>query len=265
MDELESIVSKGQYFKSPSTVVTIDDGYLDNYTLAYPILRQLQIPALIYLTVGSVGTKNGLWLDDVELALMRARVKRFCFEGLFGNEMIDISTTRGKKKVEKILYSTMLQLGNAERQDLIQKLYHVLGVDSWVIRERSRVMLNWEEIAEMSKNGISFGAHTLSHPFLPAMPLEVAEHEIRESKEIMEKRLEKPVNHFAIPNGRREDFTDELREFCAKIGFDTIVTTESGVVDSTSNRFSLKRILPPPPLYYFACEVARYLCFLKDS
>jgi len=263
MDELTDSIKNGKAFELPCVALTIDDGYLDNYLLAYPILRQHGIPCLIYLTAGLIGSKNGLWIDDVELGLMHARVKSFYFKELLEDDVIDISTIQAKKKVEKILFSKMLKFENTEREDLIQKLFDILDVDRLVIESRERKMLNWEEIREMLENGVSFGAHTLSHPYLPAMPLEVAKHEIEKSKEIVEKRLGKPVKHFAIPNGKPEDFTNDLREFCEEIGFDTIVTTESGVVDSTSNRFSLKRVLPPPPLYYFACEIAKYLFFSK--
>lgn len=263
MDDLDRSIIEGGFFPVPSIAVTIDDGYLDNYVLAYPILRQRGIPALIYLTVGFIGTKNGLWVDDLELALMQAKVQSFRFEELFGDALLDISTYGGKKKAEEMLFTRMLKLGNPVRENLIRKLFDILNVDGSVIENRPRVMLNWEEIVEMSGNEISFGAHTLSHPYLPAAPLEVAKHEIEKSKEIVEKRLGKPAKHFAIPNGRPEDFTGELREFCEEIGFDTIVTTEPGFVDSASNRLSLKRILPSPPLYYFACEIAKYLFFSK--
>jgi peptidoglycan/xylan/chitin deacetylase (PgdA/CDA1 family) len=264
MDDLDRSIIKGGFFPAPSIAMTIDDGYLDNYVLAYPILRELEIPALIYLTVGFIGTKNGLWLDDVELALVKAGVQSFHFEELFGDELLDISTYGGKKKAEQMLFTRMLKLGNSERNDLIRKLFDILNVEASEIENKPRVMLNWDEILEMSENKISFGAHTLSHPHLPAMTLEAAKHEIENSKKIVEDHLGKSARHFAIPNGKPDDFTIELREFCEKIGFNTIATTESGVIDSTSNRLSLKRVLPPPPLYYFACEIAKCVFFSKS-
>ena len=264
MDELAKIFKNRRKFTRPSIVVTIDDGYLDNYRLAYPFLHQYRIPATIYLTAGLIGTGLGLWVDEIEYALIHARVQSFCFRELFEDEVFDISTLQGKKRSEKMLYSTMLQLGNSQRQYLIQRLFEILDVDKSAIKDGQRVMLDWEEVIEMSKNGIYFGAHTLSHPFLPGMPLDEAKNEIKKSKEIVENWIGKPVKHFAIPNGRPEDFTNELRVFCEEIGFDTIVTTESGIVDSNFDTFSLKRVIPPPPLYYFACEIAKYFFFTKN-
>jgi peptidoglycan/xylan/chitin deacetylase (PgdA/CDA1 family) len=265
IDEIADTLIDKRKFACPCVALTIDDGYLDNYILVYPILRQYHIPVMIYLTVGLIGTNSFLWIDDLEYGLMNTKVESFCFEELFGYEAIKISTFQEKEKAVDMLYLAMIKKSDEERQDIIKKLFYILNVDESGIRKRVRVMLNWAEIREMSENGVCFGAHTLSHPFLPAMPLETAKHEIRQSKEIVEKRLKKAVRHFAIPNGKQDDFTNELEEFCEEIGFDTIVTAEPGVVGANANRFSLRRVLPSPPLYYFACEVARYFFFPRPD
>jgi peptidoglycan/xylan/chitin deacetylase (PgdA/CDA1 family) len=49
-----------------SVVITFDDGYADNRAIAYPILRQYDFPATIFLVSQSVGTSN-LWDSNSEL------------------------------------------------------------------------------------------------------------------------------------------------------------------------------------------------------
>ncbi len=46
-----------------ATLITFDDGYLDNYTSAYPILRQHNFPALIFLTTQHIGTDAPFYWD----------------------------------------------------------------------------------------------------------------------------------------------------------------------------------------------------------
>lgn len=123
-------------------------------------------------------------------------------------------------------------------------------------------MLNWNEVIEMSRNGVSFGAHTVNHPILSKMELSEAKREIFESKMEIEARIGGKVKYFAIPNGKIEDFSDELKEYCKEIGISTVVSTEPGVVSKQSDPYFLRRVSPPSPIYIFACELARYM-FLK--
>src|SRR4030042_1260864 len=90
-----------------------------NYTLAYPILSQYHIPCLIYLTVGPIGTQSGLWVDDIEYALMNSTVETFCYQELFGDNTVDISTLDEKEKVLKRLFLKMLKLESLNRRKLV--------------------------------------------------------------------------------------------------------------------------------------------------
>lgn len=261
MDELVEHLRNRTNVRSPAIALTIDDGYLSNYSLAYPILREYHIPCMIYLTVGSIESKSGLWVDDIEYVLLNTKVTALSFPELFGNDVLNISSLQGKRKALKKLFGKLLNLSNSQRQKYLNMLFEILAVDISSMNGRERLMINWEEVREMSNNGVEFGAHTVTHPFLPAMPLKDGKNEIKHSKDILEEKVGKPVKHFAIPNGKRKDFTKELKEFCKRIGFETVVTTESGVVERKGDRYELNRIIPPPPLYYFACEIARYFFF----
>jgi peptidoglycan/xylan/chitin deacetylase (PgdA/CDA1 family) len=52
-----------------------------------------------------------------------------------------------------------------------------------------RSMLSWREIREMSKIGIQFGAHTLTHPDLTRLPVDRVATEICRSKAVIEDAL----------------------------------------------------------------------------
>lgn len=56
LEELCRRIEMGQELPGRSLVLTFDDGFLDNFTHAYPILKRFGFPATIFLTVGFMGT-----------------------------------------------------------------------------------------------------------------------------------------------------------------------------------------------------------------
>jgi peptidoglycan/xylan/chitin deacetylase (PgdA/CDA1 family) len=265
MDELTDMLKKGEEFKSPSIVITIDDGYLSTYDLAYPVLKELKIPALIYLTTGLIGTSRGLWLDDLMDALSIADAEKLHFPEVLRDEALDIATRRQKREAVSRLFRVMQYFDHEEKILAMKRLFEILSINEGTFDKIERKMMDWAEVDEMSKNDTCFGAHTVTHPTLSKMDSDAGKREIYDSKKEIQKRLGKPVNHFAIPNGKKEDFNKELKAYCRKIGLFTVVSTEPGLINSRSDSFFLKRILPPPPMHVFACQLARYMFFHKPD
>ena len=261
MDDVADRLAKKEDFIVPSIIITFDDGFANNYTLAYPILKELGLPAMIYLTTGFIGTKETPWVDDLMELLSVTKGERLCFPELLGDEVLDIRTRRQKRHAVSRLFQVMLRLDHQRKIQSMNKLVNILRIDDISCDNADRKMLNWQEVIEMSKNNIYFGAHTVTHPTLSKMDLPEAKREIYESKRELEKRLGNKVKHFAIPNGKKEDFSGNLKQYCKDIGMDTVVSAEPGLVSSQSDQYFLKRILPPPPMHIFACELARHVFF----
>ena len=107
-------------------------------------------------------------------------------------------------------------------------------------------LLSWNQVKSMHRDGVKFGAHTITHPILSRMPIEEARYEIVQSKHRLEEVLSEKVKHFAYPNGEASDFNREHEELLARVGFDSASTTILGLNDHESNRYALRRI--------YACE-----------
>lgn len=261
MNELVDGLAKGGGFSSPSIVITIDDGYLNIYREAYPVLKKLNIPAMIYLSTGFIGTEDSTWVDDLMDMIKISKKKTIKIPELLSDEPLDISTSGRKMQVFETIFNRMLSLKHEKKLALMKKLRDILCVEESLRDVAGRRMLNWNEVIEMNQNNIYFGAHTISHPTLSQMELEQARREIYKSKEEIENRLGCNVSHFAIPNGKKEDFSEELKGYCKEIGLKTVASTEPGVVSAQSDPYFLRRINPPPPIHVFACKLARNMFF----
>jgi len=99
--------------------------------------------------------------------------------------------------------------------------------------------LTWDEIKEMEKYNILFGAHTRHHVYLPMMSLPEAQDEIAGSKKIIEDHLGHPIDYFCYPSG---GFTVDIKHMVQAAGFKAAVTTNRGKDHFNVDLYELKRV-----------------------
>ncbi len=258
MDEFADTINGIRSKFRPSVVITFDDGYLDNYTLAFPTLMKYQVPAIIYVVTELIGTNGMTWPDKIEYALQRTQKSTFTLSCLWGEEQLFIGNKAQKEIINVRIAQALKQVSDTERKLMLDELCLTLEVDPSSASVRK--MLNWDEIREMADHGIEFGAHSHTHPILSQVSLEEAKQDILLSKTILEKQLGKPVRHFAYPNGRVEDFSEDLRIYCSEIGFETVSTVLYGINNSgTTDLYAIKRIGARSPVWMMAGEMIRLL------
>ncbi len=262
IDEAVDRLQSGRGFKSPTINITFDDGYRDNYTLAYPILKEYDVPATIYLTTSLIGTGGRTWTDRIEAALLGTEKEVVRHPFLACGEELPISTNEEKRVASIKIAEALKIMPDETRKAMLVEFIDMLGVNEG--NGSSRMMLSWDEIREMAENGITIGCHTHSHPILSKMGLSDAKAEILVSKQIVEEQLKMPVRHFAYPNGRAEDFSEELRDYCREIGFASIASVIYGVNGSADRTaFCLKRVAAVSPAWKMAGVLTRL--FMQQS
>ncbi|MFH1771746.1 MAG: polysaccharide deacetylase family protein [Candidatus Omnitrophota bacterium] len=254
-EALDYIKEKAPMPDKPLVVLTFDDGFKDNYTLAYPVLRGHGIPAVIFLTAGIIGTENLPWVDEMGQRILNTEKKSISINTVLNKQALDINSLREKRKAFNSITEKLKAVKNSDRELILKDLFSQLGA-----RMNGHLqMLNWEQVKEMAGNNISFGAHTCTHPILSKMDREEAETEIIKSKRIIEDELGLKVEHFAFPNGRLCDFTSRLKEFCKSAGFKSVSTALYGINRQGNCVYSLKRMSPSKTLPVFAYDLLRAL------
>jgi peptidoglycan/xylan/chitin deacetylase (PgdA/CDA1 family) len=101
--------------------------------------------------------------------------------------------------------------------------------------------LSTGELRDIADSGHIIGAHTHTHPVLTSLPQNIAQEEIRVSKEELERVLQRPVIHFSYPFGMRRHFNQSLRAYCQSIGFQTIANAIPGMQYASSRPDALHR------------------------
>ena len=98
--------------------------------------------------------------------------------------------------------------------------------------------LDWREVKEMQAQGIEFGSHTITHPMLSQVPLDVARREIGESKRMLEDRLGTDVPFFCYPRG---DVNEAVRRVVRDEGYRAACSTLPGLNSRRTDLFGLRR------------------------
>ena len=241
LDEVMDRLRKGEPVPKKTVVITFDDGYEDNYSYAYPILKKYAVPATVFLTAGNIERRETLWFDKVLTAFEKTGVSSLHVPG---TDISFSSLEDRKRRVSSAcrLLSFLKRLPNEDRLTMVEEITERLDVRS--VGRTSHQLLNWEQVREMAENGISFGSHTMTHPILSTITSDEVREEIMESKQLIEDRIDRPVRFFAYPNGRVQDYSAEAPLILKDAGYEAALTTERGGNFTDSDPFGLKRLNP---------------------
>lgn len=237
LDELGdgNVRANGRKF---NVAITFDDGYRDNFLYAFPILKEMGIPATIFVATGYVESGQLPWYDRVRLAFKSTRQSAVALPGN-GARPYSLETETSRLNALARSLDLLRGVDEAARARLLEELFKKLDLPANL--ELPHTMLTWDEILSMRRQGISFGAHTITHPVLATLSKCRMEEEIKGSKKVLEDRLQSPVRHFAYPFGKPSDFGPEAKGVVQAAGFSTAVTTVIGVNSPAQDRFELKR------------------------
>lgn len=241
LDEMVRRVKKKEPLRR-CVAVTFDDGFKDNYKNAYPILREYNIPATIFLTTGYIESGNAPWFIKLRYIFMKTEKAWFRFSTNDKVVLVPMRTKPEKFAASERAMAYLKGCPDGERLALLDRLCEELRVREF--EEIKDLMLDWHQIKEMSENGISFGAHTVSHPVLATMPLGLAEKEISESRKTIEEKIGSRITSFAYPFGKKAQYRPELFPILERLQFKCAVTAEWGANNYHTCLFALNRGVP---------------------
>ncbi len=236
--ELHASAQKGVQGKDrrPLVALTFDDGYYDNYTHAFALARELQLPMTIFLIPGHMESGKSFWWSN--RLIRHARAQQVTFEERSYN-LSDQEECKALAQVFDARYSSLTT--REEQAKFLASLYMLLDVPSTVVlKEEPTPLLSWEQVKEMEESGlVSFGGHTMHHPDLGSLvDHEEIEREVGECRTVLEQRLGHPIHSFAYPFGS----TGEYGPVAAKLaGYDWAATVKPGINTKQTNPHLLYR------------------------
>jgi len=221
LSEMLRLLHAREFVPSKAVVMTFDDGYENNYTYAFPLLRSCGFSATIFLATEYVGQNAGWMKRDLEAMFYK--------NSNSSARQVDLNFLNRALVQQRIPY--LLTLPQKQLASAIEKFLALAELP----------IFGWREAREMSQAGIEFGAHGHSHSFLPELAITDAAWEIQRSRKEIEERLQQPVHSFCYPYGA---VNGAVKELVRGAGFLGACSTRFGLnVRKNLDFFSLKRIM----------------------
>lgn len=208
LNDLDKIRTGLVPFPKGAVLLTVDDGWKSNKSNIIEVVKRMNIPITIFLTVDPVVNGAPFWWSYIKSAREKG--------------LIPFSLTQLK------------EMEHARVQDIINTLKNTIVL--------GREAMTEDQILEALSDGqLTIGSHTVSHPILTNCTDDHVYSEMFESKERLENLFNIPVISFAYPNGA---YSTREVEFLKKAGYTMAFTTELKPItpDSFENQYELPRM-----------------------
>ena len=260
LQELTDALASGT-IPGRTVVVTFDDGYADNLHNGKPLLSEYDVPATVFIASGSIGSDREFWWDELEQLILNSRELPETLE-LTINDIVhswdltasEHNSSDGRHQFNDwrawdtppdprtSLYRSVWDLLQPLPEDHCMQAQQQLR--SWAgaaaePRPTHRPLSRHELVALAGGDLIEIGAHTVTHPLLPALPLAVQEEEVQKSKGDLEAIVGHAVTQFSYPYGA---YLPETLAILEKVGFTCACSTKADTVQAGADRFELSRV-----------------------
>jgi len=233
-----------------SVLLTCDDGLRNTLTDMLPILQEMGLSCLFFITGASLSeTASMLWYEELYLMLLAA-------PETLALELPEIGAPAraAGRKEKRALWSSLLKklsvYDGSGRRGILEQIRQQLGLSAdWNAKylqdssnSRRFLILNARELQSLMAAGMSIGAHTLSHPMLSESGEDSCWNEISESRRGLEQALGQPVWALAYPFGDPASVTRRELEMAERAGYQCAFLNVGGGFGAATPRFAWPRV-----------------------
>ena len=202
--------------KGRHVLLTFDDGYIDNYRVAFPILKSRGTPATFFVATGFVDHPRIPWWDEIAWIVRTSRA--------YGIEANRWMTTRvvfdkpHRALAVKRLLGVYKAMPTESGEAFLDFLGEATGCGRYDSPDFGKSWMTWEMLREMRSAGMFVGGHTVNHPVLSHLPMERQWDEISGCALRLSQELGEPMRYFSYPVGSRMSFNSDTRACLKRVG-----------------------------------------------
>ncbi|QTH12579.1 polysaccharide deacetylase family protein [Pseudomonas corrugata] len=221
----------------PRVALTFDDGWRDNAMNAFPLLRQYQVPASIFLSTDFIGSRQHFWWESIG-------------ETLWGShgQVARLALIEHLQQAGRSLRVMLDDLDDERRSlSLLHYLQSLKTLDPQTLSDLTDACppgaqpqaLDWTQVRMLEDSGlVRFGPHGASHAILTKLDDQRLHEELSRSRIALENACTQPLPVYCYPNG---DHDERVRHQVAAHGFSFALGTEAGLYRNDGDPWNVPR------------------------
>jgi peptidoglycan/xylan/chitin deacetylase (PgdA/CDA1 family) len=235
LPDLVAHLADGESLPPNTFAVTFDDGFLDTWSVAKPILESYEVPATVYVTTGYVGGEVSPYEFELANVIASRNGVHFHWEGC------EYHWDFKNKQDRERCFVEIKRMGKPYPYTLRRALMTKVFGEGKPPNFPEPLYMNWPQVVDLSQSPLfTIGAHTHRHVLLPSQTSEEVFNEIDSSKKILESKLGFPIQHFAYPYGSSSPTIRSVVQCCKFAS--AVGTKPEGINPETVDCFAIPRI-----------------------
>ena len=219
-------------------LITFDDGYVDNYRHAYPLLRARGLQGTFFLVSSYVGSPDPPWWDKVAYWIRHTAREHISITHPCA---LEIPVPAGDRlKAIRTALDAFKSPATTDPDGFLRELEQACDV-ALPAGEKARIFADWAEVREMLGGGMNIGSHTHSHRLLKNLSLDEQRTELEKSKALLESGLGASISWLAYPVGRRDAFDERSRRLARECGYELAFSDYGGLNRSGQDPYDVLR------------------------
>ena len=240
LEEVRELLIRRSAWRQSMVLLTFDDGYLDNYTLAFPILKSHGVQGIFFLATSFVGTRRLPWWDRIANLIRRTAKARLSlrYPARTDLDLAEDGVERAIRRANDLCKSPATESSERFLAELAEACEVAPAEEG-----PERQFLDWQEAEQMMRQGMAIGSHTHRHELLSTLTDAEEYDEVTTSRDILRERLGADVFAIAYPVGSPTSFSSRTCANIRRAGYEMGFSFYGGInLPSGTHPLDIRRV-----------------------
>lgn len=242
LDEIYNCIKSKTALPKNTYAITFDDGFENNYSIAAPILNDLNLPATFYFSTDFVDNNTMSWIDKLEFCLEIKKKGDVYIPWL--KKKISFATDISKITLLKEIRFFVKNNLKFNIDNFVDsffddcKIKKISGLNTCIDKK-----INWKQVKSLNESSIfTVGGHSHNHLSLGSLSDAKLDFQINKSFSLFKEKLNLSIQHYSYPEGQKKDYNQKLISKLKSKGVKLSPSAIPGINHYKSDLFNLKRV-----------------------